>query len=237
MNGDMSAANSPPRGQSPGGDTTRQWARRARLYEVLEASDLRRAHAKRTLFQHMRGQTLFVGVGTGLDIAHFPVGPVITAIDISEDMLRRARRHRDRYLATTEQYGCASLELCLMDAAALTFADHSFDTVATACTLCSVADPSRVLRELRRVLRPGGRLLMFEHVRSSQPILAAVLDAMSLWSRRRGTDMSRETVRAVIEAGFHIERIESVFLDIILAIEASRPPATTGHSNARGLPV
>lgn len=233
----MSGARSYPPPESPGVDTTRHWARRARLYEMLEASDLRRAHAKRALFRQMIGQTLFVGVGTGLDIAHFPVGPVITAIDISEEMLRRARRHRDRYLATVEQPRCASLELCLMDAAALTFADHSFDTVATACTLCSVSDPSRVLRELRRVLRPGGRLLMFEHVRSAQPILAAVLDAMSLWSRRRGTDMSRETVRAVIEAGFDIERIESVFLDIILTIEASRPPATTGPSYAQSLPV
>lgn len=83
----------------------------------------------------MRGQTLFVGVGTGLDIAHFPVGPIITAIDISKDMLGRAMRHRDRYLAAVEQRGGASLELCLMDGA-LTFADQSFDTVATACTLC-----------------------------------------------------------------------------------------------------
>lgn len=78
---------------------------------------------------------------------------------------------------------------------------------------------------------------MFEHARSAQPILAAVLDAMSLWSRRRGTDMSRETVRCVIEAGFNIDRIESVFLDIILAIEASRPPASTEHGHADTLPA
>lgn len=219
----MSAATSYQPRQSPAGDTTRNWARRARLYELLEASDLRRAHAKRSLFRQMKGQTLFVGVGTGLDIAHFPLGPAITAIDISEDMLSRARRHQDRYLAAAEPRGGAALELCLMDAAALTFADQSFDTVATACTLCSVADPLLVLRELRRVLRPGGRLLMFEHVRSAQPVLGVVLDAMSLWSRRRGTDMSRETVRCVLESGFNIDRIESVFLDIILAIEASRP--------------
>ena len=84
---------------------------------------------------------------------------------------------------------------------------------------------------------------MFDHVRSAQPILAAVPDAMRLRIRRRGidmsrgTDMSRDTMRYVIEAGFNIERIGSAFLDIILAIEASRSSASTEHSRARTSPA
>lgn len=84
-------------------------------------------------------------------------------------------------------------------------------------------DADVVLRQIHRVLSPGGRLLLFEHVRSAHPLLGAVLDVMSLWSRRSGTDMSRDTLASVIAAGFVIERVEAAFLDIILAVEASRP--------------
>ncbi|MFP5378912.1 MAG: class I SAM-dependent methyltransferase [Vicinamibacteria bacterium] len=171
----------------------------------------------------MLGETLFVGIGTGLDIAHFPHGPAITAIDISSDMLDRAQPRRRRYLEGTPHEGRAVLRLELQDAAALPYADAHFDTVATACTLCSVPDADVVLRQILRVLRPGGRLLLFEHVRSAHPLLGAVLDVMSLWSRRSGTDMSRDTLASVIAAGFVIERVEASFLDIILAVEASRP--------------
>ena len=191
------------------------WDARARLYDALEGSDLRRAAPKRALFHRMRGRTLFVAVGTGLDIAHFPPGLDITAIDISEAMLSRARMRQHRY--------GGGLRLELQDAAELPYADGCFDTVATSCTLCSVPDPRRVLRELHRVLRPDGRLLLFEHVRSRHAPLALVLDLMSRWSRRGGTDMSRDTLAAVRDAGFEVLRVESVFLDIILAAEARRP--------------
>lgn len=193
------------------------WDARARLYDVLEASDLRRATPKRALFARMEGRTLFVAIGTGLDIAHFPAGRDITAIDISETMLARARARQHRY--------GDGLRLERHDAAALPYADASFDTVATSCTLCSVPDPRRVLGELLRVLRPGGRFLLFEHVRSRHVALALVLDLMSLWSRRSGTDMSRDTIAAVTSAGFEILSVESVFVDIILAVEARRPVA------------
>ena len=193
------------------------WDARARLYDAFEGSDLRRAAPKRALFRRMEGRTLFVAIGTGLDIAHFPAGRDITAIDISEAMLARARARQPRY--------GDGLRLERQDAAALPYADGSFDTVATSCTLCSVPDPRRVLGELRRVLRPGGRLLLFEHVRSRHVALALVLDVMSLWSRRGGTDMSRDTLATVTAAGFELLGVQSVFLDIILAAEACRPGA------------
>ena len=73
------------------------------------------------------------------------------------------------------------------------------------------------------MLRPGGRLLLFEHVRSRHVALALVLDVMSLWSRRGGTDMSRDTLATVTAAGFELLGVQSVFLDISLAAEACRP--------------
>lgn len=96
----------PSASRSPSGEgAARAWTRRAKRYEWLEASDLRRGPAKRDLFRRMRGETLFVGIGTGLDIAPFPHGPAITAIDISFDMLDRAQPRLRRYLEDTPHEG------------------------------------------------------------------------------------------------------------------------------------
>lgn len=94
--------------------------------------------------------------------------------------------------------------------------------------MCSVPDPARALKELYRILRPGGRLLMFEHVRSANPVLGAVLDLMTVVTRRRGTEMNRHTLSAAMKAGFRILAVEPIFLDIILAIEALKADARAG---------
>lgn len=194
---------------------TTVWDLRAKLYDVCEGSRLRRAPHKAALFEEMTGRVIFVAVGTGVDILHFPPGRDIVAIDISDEMLRRAETRRRSYRGP--------LSLARMDAQKLTFPDASFDTVVTSCTMCSVPDPVQALRELHRVLRPGGRLLMFEHVRSGNPIFGLVLDMMTLWTRLGGTDMNRDTLANVRTAGFRILRVESVYLDIILRIHAEKP--------------
>lgn len=188
------------------------WDIRASLYDVCEASDYRRGPQKATLFSAMRGRVLFAAVGTGVDIKYFPPGLSIAAIDISDRMLRKAEKRARQYRG--------HLELCLADAQDLKFPDASFDTVVTSCTMCSVPDPNRAFREFHRVLRPGGQLLMFEHVRSHNPILGLALDVMTLWTRLWGTEMNRNTLANARAAGFRIMEIQGVFLDIILAIRA-----------------
>jgi len=191
------------------------WDKRARLYDTFEASDLRRGPARESLFREMTGRVLFIAVGTGMDIKHFPPGCEIVAIDISEEMLRRAVPRAQKYPG--------ELRLVRTDALRLCFADESFDTVATSCTMCSVPDPQQAFREIRRVLRPGGKLLMFEHVRSRNPILGLTLDLMTLFTRRNGTAMNRRTVETAIATGFTIINVETVFLDIILAVCGEKP--------------
>lgn len=191
------------------------WNLRARVYDICEGSQLRRGAAKARLFSEMQGQVLFVAVGTGVDIGRFPHGQRIVGIDISAAMLRRAEGRRRAYRG--------ELVFVRGDAERLAFGDASFDTVVSSCTMCSVPRPVLALEELYRVLRPGGRLLMFEHVRSQSWSLGLALDAMTVWTRLLGTAMNRDTVANVLTAGFEIRGIESVYLDIILSIHAVKP--------------
>ncbi|GMU35271.1 MAG: ubiquinone/menaquinone biosynthesis methyltransferase [Planctomycetia bacterium] len=193
------------------------WDLRARLYDVCEGSQLRRGSAKARLFSEMQGQVLFAAVGTGVDITRFPLGQKIVGVDISAEMLRRAEGRRQAYLG--------ELVFVRGDLQRLAFGDASFDTVVSSCTMCSVPHPVCALRELYRVLRPGGRLLMFEHVRSRSWSLGLALDVMTLWTRWLGTEMNRDTVANVRAAGFKLVRIESVYLDIILSIHAVKAVA------------
>ena len=201
------------------------WNLRAKLYDLCEGSDLRRGPHKAALFREMEGKALFVAVGTGIDVRHFPPRLSVTAIDINESMLRKAAPRAQQYPGRLRLLQASALELC--------FADGVFDTVVTSCTLCSVPRPVQALRELHRVLRPGGRLLMFEHVRSRQALLGLALDAMTVLTRRGGTEMNRDTLANAVRAGFVITGVDSVFLDIILAVRAVKaevapPPGSTG---------
>ncbi len=193
-----------------------KWNRLSRTYDLMGWADERRlGAAKQRLFARMSGHCLMVAAGTGNDFQFFPRGCTIVAIDVSPGMLAQARQKAAAY--------DGSLDVRLMDVQALEFVDVTFDTVVTSCTFCSVPDPLRGLRELYRCLKPGGRLLMFEHVRSRIGPIAIAQDLMTAITRRFGPDMNRETVNNVLRAGFDLCREENVYLDVVKAIEARRP--------------
>lgn len=190
-----------------------KWDRASRGYDFATRSDeWRYGAAKRRLFASMRGRCLMLAAGTGHDFRFFPSDLRITAIDISGRMLAQATRPACDY--------AGQLDLAQMDAQSLAFADARFDTIASVCTFCSVPDPVRGLRELRRVLAPGGRLLAFEHVRSRLGPLAMMQDLMTPLTRRVGPDLNRDTLGNLARAGFRILREENVYLDVVKAIEA-----------------
>jgi ubiquinone/menaquinone biosynthesis C-methylase UbiE len=158
-------------------ETRRKWDFASRNYDLLNFAEVRRLGPhKRRLFTKMRGETLFVAAGTGNDFQFFPPGQHVVAIDISPKMLERAAKKAAAYLG--------KIELREMDVCELPFPDDCFDTVATVCTFCSVPRPVLGLRELHRVLKPGGQILMFEHVRSKIGPFGIFLDLMTLLTRR-----------------------------------------------------
>jgi ubiquinone/menaquinone biosynthesis C-methylase UbiE len=192
------------------------WGRFARFYDLVEGGgSRRRSPDQRSLFSKMDGKVLFVAAGTGLNFAQFPLGKDIVAIDLTFSMLRQARARASSYSGL--------LILAQADAQSLPFGDASFQTVVTASTLCSVSEPVRALKEFLRVLQPGGTLLMFEHVRSHNAIVGIELDFMTWLFRGMAPAMNRDTVGNAQHAGFVIDRVVSVYLDVILAIEAHKP--------------
>jgi SAM-dependent methyltransferase len=187
---------------TPAGDST--WARAfALLYDpfiwVGERAGLR-AH-RRALLSQARGCTLEIGSGTGLNLPHYPddlndlvlAEPDAAMLSRLEKRLRRSARSARLVDAQGER---------------LPFPTGSVDTVVSTLVLCTVDAPDIVLREIVRVLRPGGQLLFLEHVRSESPTLARWQDRLAgPWRRfARGCRCNRATAELIVTCGLELEQ-------------------------------
>ena len=195
----------------------RRYNRIAFFYDFLEApmEHMRFAAWRRRLKGEIRGRrALEVGVGTGKNFAYYPADVKITAIDFSPQMLARARQKADkRHL---------QIDLQEMDVQQLEFADHCFDTVFATFVFCSVPDPVAGLRELRRVCKPGGKLLLLEHMRPGNSFLGFIFDVFNpLILRIIGANINRRTINNIEQAGWQITVQENLSGDIVKWIEAA----------------
>src|SRR6266702_4588728 len=152
------------------------------------------------------GDVIEIGGGTGLNLSCY--GPAVRPLPIADPepaMLRRLERavHEHRRDA----------KILRAPAEDLPFDDHSFDVAVSTLVLCGVDDQPRALRELRRVLRPGGRLLFIEHVRSGDPATARLQDRMN-WLNRLVVccDCNRPTLDSIQGAGFTVDQVEHTAL-------------------------
>lgn len=197
--------------------TRAKWDKAARNFDLMAGGGAERRWQpfKRRLFANMEGRILFLALGTGLDIPTFPLGRDITAIDISPRMLEQARPRIEAYDGT--------IRAEVMDVHEMPFAPGSFDQVFTSCTFCSVPRPIEGLQALRQVLRPGGKLFMFEHTGSRYLPFRPMMNLMTLLSQRVGPAMNRPTVDNVRAAGFRITEVENIFLDVVKTIKAENP--------------
>lgn len=199
--------------------TTRaRYDRNARFYDRMERGNERRSTPWRAaLWGRVIGpRVLEVGVGTGMNLAYYPKDLAITAIDLAPRMLERARERARR--------AGLRVDLREADVQTLPFPDASFDTVIGTFVFCSVPDPVLGLRELRRVLRPGGQLLLLEHVLSVRPRLRPLMRALNpLVVRLTGANIDRPTVEHVRRAGFASIHAEDRWLDIVKGIAARAP--------------
>jgi SAM-dependent methyltransferase len=163
-----------------------------------------------------RGDTLEVAIGTGLNLPHYPAEVRLTGLDLSPEMLAvakaRAKEIRRR------------IALMEGDAHDLPFADGTFDSVVCTYALCSVPDVARSIAEMKRVLRPGGFLILVDHIRSSvKPIFWLQWLYEFIPSRTKGEYMTRRPALQVMAANFEIQARDRLRAGIIERLVAVKP--------------
>jgi ubiquinone/menaquinone biosynthesis C-methylase UbiE len=176
---------------------------RARRYDatVGRAENLMLGDFRRRFGAMMTGDTLEIGVGSGLNLPYYPAPAAIhthTAMDLSTGMMDVAR----------ERAAVSGLPVRFVhgDAQRLPFRDHTFDTVGVSLVLCTVPDPARALREMRRVCKPEGKIVLLEHVLSHHWPVALIERVMTpLQARAIGCHLDRETIETARRAGLRIE--------------------------------
>jgi ubiquinone/menaquinone biosynthesis C-methylase UbiE len=162
------------------------------------------------------GDVLEVGVGTGRNLSHYAPGVRLTAIDVSPRMLDLARQRM-------AQVGLLA-DLRVGDAQALEFPDESFDTVLFGLCLCSIPDDRAAVAEAERVLRPGGRVALVEHVRSPVAPVRAIQRLLDPLAVRFGGDhLTREPLEHLRDLGLAIEVIRRSRWGIVEWAVARRP--------------
>jgi ubiquinone/menaquinone biosynthesis C-methylase UbiE len=168
-----------------------------RLTAGAEAAGL--AQHREHLLASAEGRVLEIGAGTGANLRFYP--KEIESLTLAEPEAPMARR-LTRHVAGQSR----AIQIVHAPAERLPFADAAFDTVVSTLVLCTVADQARALAEVRRVLRPGGRLLFLEHVRSDDERLARWQDRLNGLNRivGHGCNCNRATVDAIRAAGFDI---------------------------------
>jgi ubiquinone/menaquinone biosynthesis C-methylase UbiE len=171
--------------------------------------------ARRRLCSRASGRTLELAIGTGLNLPFYPGGVRLTGVDLSPAMLAVAKQ-RSRKLGI-------DAELLVGDAHALDFPDDSFDTVISTLFFSSVPDPRRAAAEVLRVLKPGGRLLLLDHVRS--PIMPVRLVERLLdrpLRRFSGCNLMRDPLDYLGAVGFVVDRCDRFRWGIVLEVVARK---------------
>ena len=137
---------------------------------------------------------LEVGIGTGLNLALYPRHCHLTGIDLSVEMLRRAQEK-------VVEYGMENVVLKVMDASAMTFADNEFDRVLATYVISAVPTPVAVLREMKRVCRLDGTIVILNHFKSQKKVIGAVEDALAPLCTRLGfkTNLSLEPLLRTVD--------------------------------------
>ena len=192
----------------------KRYNRAAKFYDIVENPMEMMALKKWRieLMKELKGKVLEVGVGTGKNIEHYPPNIDITAIDFSEKMLKKAYEKAVKF--------DKKVKLINMDAQNMNFPDNTFDVIFTTCVFCSVPDPILGLKELRRVCKPSGKIIMVEHVRSEKKVLGVIMDILNpIVVNTYGANINRKTLDNVNIAGFINVSSKNLYSDIVKKIE------------------
>jgi ubiquinone/menaquinone biosynthesis C-methylase UbiE len=166
-----------------------------------------------------QGRVLEVAIGTGLNLPHYPADVTLTGVELSPAMLAIARKR-------AADLG-REVDLRNGNAEQLPFEDATFDTVVCALSLCTIPSPVAAIGEMKRVLVPGGRLLLLDHIRSTwPPVYAWQWLAERFTIRAAGEHFTRRQLPLVEAAGFAIVETERLKAGTVERVHARKPVAT-----------
>lgn len=198
--------------------TSIKYSRISRFYDFYEYP------IEHFLFKKLRTETisfakkktLEVGVGTGKNLTYYKSDIDLIAIDFSSGMLEIARH---KY----EKTNLKKLTFKEMDVQKLSFNDNTFDTIISTFVFCTVSDPISGLKELRRVLKPSGKVIFLEHMKSNNKFINIHLFLINIFSQRiLGTSMLRNTQENIQSVGFTIESVDNKVFDVVRIIIAGK---------------
>jgi len=194
----------------------KRYDRIAPVYDLMESLVERSRYGqwRKLLWDKVEGSKILeVGVGTGKNFPFYPPHAEVTAIDFSEKMLNRAIEKAEKQKV--------KVNLRHMDVQSLEFGDNTFDTVVGTFVFCSVPDPIKGLKEIERVCKPGGKVLLLEHVLSANRLLATLMNLVNpLVVRTMGPNINRKTVVNVAKSGLNVEKVTDFAVGIFKLIEA-----------------
>jgi ubiquinone/menaquinone biosynthesis C-methylase UbiE len=200
-------------------EISEKYNRFARWYDRVEGIPdlLGVSRLRRRLLKRASGKVLEVAVGTGRNLQFYPSDCQITTLDVSNEMLNVARERAAKL--------SMDISFFLGDAEALPFPDKSFDTVVSSLTTCTFPNPAAALREMRRVCKFEGKILLLEHGRSDREWLGRFQDRTAdRFAKQLGCHWNRESLELVIKAGLKVVEGRRVFFGIFYQIEAIPRP-------------
>ncbi|MDA8235296.1 MAG: methyltransferase domain-containing protein [Clostridia bacterium] len=181
------------------------------LMEPLERKKFR--EIRKNLLQNVEGKVLEIGSGTGFNFPFYQQAQKVIAIEPEPLM-------RDQSLPRATKAN-VPIEVILADAEELPFPADTFDAVVGTLVLCTIPNPSKALKEIRRVCKPEGQVLFFEHVRLNHPVLGRLQDLLTpIWKHLcDGCHLNRNTLELIRQAGFKVVHVERYYNELFLVIK------------------
>ncbi len=179
---------------------------------------------RRQLLTYASGNICEMGIGTGRNMAYYPADSKVMGFDISRGMLHRLHKNN----GVNDSSGLKpTVELAFMDAQYMALRDNYFDTMLATFIFCTVPDPVLALKEAWRVCKPGGRLVLMEHVRINTPIAGRIMDFLNPLARFLvGDNINRVTADNVVKAGWKLKEVRKLGGGMVNLIIAEKEKET-----------
>ncbi|MDV2581480.1 class I SAM-dependent methyltransferase [Alkalibacillus haloalkaliphilus] len=187
-----------------------------KFYDLIMApiENKRFKRIRSDMLVHAAGHVLEIGSGTGVNFPLYKDATTVTAVEPDETMKERSM---EKVINSK-----VPIEVRLAYAENLPFVEDQFDCLVVTLALCTIQDVNQALSEMRRVVKPGGQVMLFEHVRLNHSIVGKVQDVLTpFWKKvAGGCHLNREPLTLIKEAGFEVVEVEQMYKGLFLVIIA-----------------